>query len=93
MVRIEPDRFVVVADGLVELTLVVIGVPAPAVRADIIVVEADRVAIATDCFFKLPLLAIGISATDVGSGIFGVEPDRLVKIIEGLIVLRFAKSG
>jgi hypothetical protein len=34
-----------------------------------------------------------MSAINVGSGIFGFEPDRLVKIIEGLVVLRFVKSG
>src|SRR5215471_1780949 len=92
MLRVEPDRLVVVGDGAVEIALLLIGDGA-VVEAVGVGLEADRLAVVGDGPVVIALGVIGLAAVVDGVDIAGIEPNRLVVILQGAVEIAGGGDG
>ena len=77
VLRVEANRFGVVSDGFVELTLLFVGQASVAIHCGIFRVEADRLGVISDGFVEVSLLEVNIAPAPVWQGIFGIQVEFL----------------
>ena len=86
VVRLEPDRLVVVHDGVFVPSQIAPGGAAVVVGSGIVRLEPDRLVVVRDGLLVLFQVVSVAAAVVVGSGMIRLEPDRLVVVGDGLFV-------
>jgi len=91
--RIQPDRFGVVSDGLVVLAFLSVGNASITVGIGKSRVDSDRFRVVGNRLIVLAFVGVAPTSVEVGFGVFRIELNGLIEIGDGFVVLAHLGVG